>query len=246
MSKYISVTTFSMVHWKALDLIMWKGLPIPTDYDKEDELPSLDLPLFLEIYHHCPDNPYFSKCVHNSAKGLFEYRDEVVYGTNNDRIKDLGYTYHDRLYLQFDGILQELKRNLQSRRAQAITWQPENDLGSMHPPCLQRIWFRLVDGRLDMHTHWRSRDMFKAWGSNVFAMYFLHKLFADKLNLEIGCYREFIDSAHVYGRDRENIRKLLSRGLSDWQWSLEDITKEALADGYKPLTFIPYNMEIYK
>jgi thymidylate synthase len=69
--------------------------------------------------------------------------------------------------------------------------------------------------------------MLKAWGSNVFALAHLHKLWADTLGYPIGVYREFIDNAHVYGRDIEYAKNAVQRPLSKMEWPLEDILKEA-------------------
>jgi thymidylate synthase len=78
-----------------------------------------------------------------------------------------------------------------------------------------------------MHTHWRSRDAFKAWGLNVFALAHLQKRWADELSVSPGAYREFIDSFHVYGRDIDAARKALERGMEAWCWPYEKIMSSA-------------------
>jgi len=78
-----------------------------------------------------------------------------------------------------------------------------------------------------MHTHWRSRDMIKAWGANVFAFAHLHKKWADELGYPVGVYREFIDSAHIYGRDIKYAKGLVGRSLPSLRWELKDILEDA-------------------
>ena len=67
-----------------------------------------------------------------------------------------------------------------TRRAQAITWDPELDAKHHEPPCLQRLWFRILEDPekglvLNMNTHWRSRDAYKAAFMNIFALTDLRK-----------------------------------------------------------------------
>jgi thymidylate synthase len=221
---FARTTSFGRAHWIALSELLAVGRSISTDYDSENERPSLDAPAFIEVTD--PWNPpIFSKCMFSDAEGAFDYVAEVVDGSHDHLVDMLGYTYHDRLADQWDGLLAELKRSSFTRRAQAITWRPAQDLGSPHPPCLQRIWCRIVDGKLDMHTHWRSRDAFKAWGLNVFALAHLHKDWAALLSVEPGMYREFIDSFHVYGRDLAAFQKSVERGVEAWLWPYNEIVE---------------------
>lgn len=219
---FVQAASFGEAHWQALTDLFRLGRAVPTDYDVEGERPSLDAPAAIEITS--PWNPpVFSKCMFSDANGAFDYVAEVADGTHDQMVDMLGYTYHDRLAGQWAGQLAELRRNPHSRRAQSITWRPEEDLGSIHPPCLQRIWLRVVDGKLEMHTHWRSRDAFKAWGLNVFALAHLHRKWAEELAVEPGPYREFIDSFHLYGRDIATAEKSLRRGRQAWCWPYEAI-----------------------
>ncbi len=217
---------FAQAHLYALELVLVHGDDIPTDYDKPDEPPSKDMPLAIEVQE--PWNPpIFSKCVWDDARGLLAYRDEVLHGTHDHLAGVLSYTYHDRFKAQEKAMLDELRRNRYSRRAQMITWIPEVDQGSEHPPCFQRAWCRVRNGKLDFHSHWRSRDMLKAFGSNVFAFAHLHKKYADELGFSVGVYREFIDSAHIYGRDIEYAKNAVQRPLAKMEWPLEEILKDA-------------------
>ena len=224
----IIASSFAGAHREAVCRILGAREEIPTDYDKPDEPASLDIPMAIEVTR--PWRPaIFSKCVWSSAQGLLDYRDEILHGTHDHLADQLGYTYHDRFWGQMEGVMEELRRNPHTRRAQCITWRPETDLGHPFPPCFQRGWFRVRDGALDLHTHWRSRDMLKAWGSNVFGFAHLHKAKAEELDVPVGVYREFIDSAHIYGRDIETAKKMANRPLEEWDWPLS-----AIEEGEQP------------
>jgi thymidylate synthase len=90
---------------------------------------------------------------------------------------------------------------------------PTADPATDDPPCLQRIWCRLVadpgepeDGFvLNMNTHWRSRDLYKAWFMNVYALTDLQRTIAERISekinkpVAVGRYVDISDSLHIYG-----------------------------------------------
>ncbi len=110
---------------------------------------------------------------------------------------------------QIDYIIQKLKENPNTRRAQAITWRPYIDPYSKDPPCLQRIFMRIKNGKLIMQTTWRSRDLFKAWEPNVNGMIRIQKYIADELRIETGEFIDFSNSLHIYGKDLKEAEELL-------------------------------------
>lgn len=112
---------------------------------------------------------------------------------------------------QIRHMIKQLKKAPYTRRAQGITWRPYSDLFRSDPPCLQRIWCRIIDGKLLMETTWRSRDLFKAWSVNVNAMIHLQQYMASKLEVEVGTYVDFSNSLHIYGSDFNNLYDMLVR-----------------------------------
>jgi thymidylate synthase len=112
---------------------------------------------------------------------------------------------------QVDQAIQQLRENPHTRRAQAITWRPYVDPFVEDPPCLQRLYFRVKNGKLLLETCWRSRDLFKAWEANVNAMIRIQKSVADELGLETAEYVEFVNSLHIYGKDIGEARMLLAQ-----------------------------------
>lgn len=121
------------------------------------------------------------------------------------------YTYFQRLKKQLAFISENLKKG--SRRQVAITWIPNIDISSDNPPCL--IYLNLfVENSLyvRVYLHWRSRDVYNAYQSNLCGIvYMLNAKVLKNYDLKIRKIIEFIDNAHVYEynwRDVEQLRYL--------------------------------------
>ncbi len=112
---------------------------------------------------------------------------------------------------QIEYIIQKLREKPYSRRAQAITWRPLVDPYHVDPPCLQRIYMRIKEGKLIMQTTWRSRDLFRAWEANVNGMIRIQKYVADQLGVDIGHYLDFSNSLHIYGNTISEVKDMLNR-----------------------------------
>ena len=112
---------------------------------------------------------------------------------------------------QIEYIKEKLKETPYSRRAQAITWRPLVDPYHEDPPCLQRIFMRIKEGKLMMQTTWRSRDLFRAWEANVNGMIRIQKHVADELGVEMGHYLDFSNSLHIYGNTISEVKDMFNR-----------------------------------
>ena len=112
---------------------------------------------------------------------------------------------------QIEYIINKLREKPYSRRAQAITWRPLVDPYHIDPPCLQRIYMRVKEGKLIMQTTWRSRDLFRAWEANVNGMIRIQKYVADQLSVEMGHYLDFSNSLHIYGNTISEVKDMFYR-----------------------------------
>jgi thymidylate synthase len=257
--------------WEKAVLAVWdNGLKIKTQYDKPQAPPSRDATVVITV-----TNPFAEPRIHkNFPSGpaeLESYRLEVVSGIHDHWIDPAAgkwtYTYHQRLRAycpvedirvagspkpfgqvdQIQYIIDSLSEVNHTRRAQAITWMPTADPETDDPPCLQRIWCRLVagdDGKfsLNMNTHWRSRDLYKAWFMNAYAFTDLQRIIADEISRKIdrpvtvGRYVDISDSLHIYGSYFDEVavevEKMRSGTFKDRAWdsthpAFEMMTQEA-------------------
>ena len=266
----ISATCLPEAWEKAVVAVWDNGLDVKTQYDKPSDPPSKDATVMIAV-----ENPFTQPRIHKNFPGgpaeLESYRQEVLFGIHDHWIDPAAgkwtYTYHERLAAyspvedirnphspkpfkavdQLQYIIDNLSETAHSRRAQAITWMPTADPKTDDPPCLQRIWCRLVtDGsggwRLNMNTHWRSRDLYKAWFMNAYALTDLQREIAAAISKKIsktvtvGRYVDISDSLHIYGsyfKDAATeVEKMRAGGFEQRSWpsdhpAFEMMTAEA-------------------
>jgi len=193
--------------------------------------------------------PRIHRCFPAGLDTLEIYRQEVVNGVHDHWINPAEgkwtYTYHERLFsYKSDGktvdqmkyVVDKLSEVYYSRRAQAITWKTSYDPETDDPPCLQRIWFRMFENSntelvLNMNTHWRSRDAYKASFMNIFALTDLQKIIAGQISSKInrkvvaGRYTDVADSFHIYGSYYNEFKRFLdtvkTRKFEERVWNSE-------------------------
>jgi len=259
--------------WEKAMLAVWeRGLEIKTQYDKPGDPPSRDATAMIAIA-----NPFNEPRIHKNFPGgpeeLEAYRQEVVGGIHDHWIDAAAgkwtYTYHERLFSycpvedirradapkpfkrvdQVRYIIDCLSSVTHTRRAQAITWMPTADPQTNDPPCLQRVWCRLIENgdgsmSLNMNAHWRSRDLYKAWFMNVYALTDLQQKIAEGISektgrqVSVGGYVDVSDSLHIYGsyfrEVRPEIEKMKSSPFTLRAWesthpAFKEMTNEARA-----------------
>jgi thymidylate synthase len=276
--------TIPRAYERAIKEVWEKGASIHTEYDRPEDPPSRDATVMVTVEQPF-GQPRFHRSFADGLGGLSEYVMEVVHGAHDYWIKPREeilkgteskdtrwtYTYHrrlaeyemeDRVIDQIDYMVKKLSLTGFSRRAQGITWNPVLDPPTDHPPCLQRIWGRLLEDEsgdliFNMNTHWRSRDLYKAWFENVIALTTLMRTIAERISEEtsrevrVGRYVDISDSLHIYGSyfreiegDEEKgvksfFERLESRSFEERTWTSDFIRPlfidDGLGKGLKPM-----------
>lgn len=140
---------------------------------------------------------------------------------------------------QIRKMIEHLARSPYTRRCQAITWQPWEDMDSSDPPCLQRIWCRILFDKngewwLNMDVEFRSRDGYKAAFMNADAFVLLMQYMADEIGkiagrkVHLGHYCDTSNSYHIYGKDiaqfkSEFLAGVANRTFKDRTWPAEEL-----------------------
>lgn len=213
----LKADTLSEAFERTLRSVWENGIQIKTEYDK-DNPPSLDCTAII-IINSILTEPMIYKNIQDSYSGLEIYAKQLTEGIH-DWMVDAGiysYMYSHRLTKEFEfdqieAMIQHLVKVPYTRRAQATTSNPYKDHKSDSPPCLQRIWMRLLKTEkngymLNVNTHWRSRDLYKAWFQNMYGIARLIQKIAKELSKKldvpvfIGRVVDINDSLHIYGED---------------------------------------------
>ena len=272
----VNEDTIPRAYEKAIKEVWEKGVSVQTEYDRPEDPPSKDATVIITVRE--PFNqPRFHRSFADGLGGLAEYVMEVVHGAHDYWVKPMEeilkgteskdtrwtYTYHGRLfeYRMEDEVINQiglmigrLSKAGHTRRAQAITWNPKLDPPTDDPPCLQRVWGRLCDNGeggyvFNLNTHWRSRDLFKAWFENVIAITTLMRKIAEEISermnkqVRLGRYVDISDSLHIYGsyfREIEGdpekgiksfFEKLESRSFEERTWNSDFVKPYFIDDG---------------
>jgi thymidylate synthase len=254
---YVSGKNISEVWERSLELLWEKGIKIGTEYDKPNDPPSIDATMIMVVSEPLSE-PRIHLSIPSTFKDLEKYKREVVDGVHDHWIDPKSgkwtYTYHQRLFKypasvgavdQIEYVVEKLSKVPYSRRAQAITWDPEFDPLTNDPPCLQRIWFRCTeeDGvlKLNMNTHWRSRDAYKAAFMNMFALTELQKKVAELLEkrrgerVEVGQYVDISDSYHIYGSYIQDFENRFLKALREREFYSENIRRSRTINSRHPI-----------
>lgn len=185
---------------RILKAIMKFGCQKGTDYGgTQREL----LNLCAVIHDDDPDNLCFADYFPFSREEFEKYAPQIL---TPDKIPGLEYTYGERLRAydgidQIKGLVDELKRNPDSRRALAVTWKVRQDMAGKQPPCVILVQGLIQRGLLHLAAFIRSNDMFRAWPQNALALRRLQGIVAKETGFKVGVLTVISGSAHIYERD---------------------------------------------
>ncbi len=228
-----------------------EGIGFKTQYDKPGDPLSLDCTMNITILEPESDpmiHKAFPGGIEDLKEYVMElkgFKDHWVKNMNDPDDTRWEYTYHGRLINygswkewkdaenkkdsfeagfsinQIESVIQKLIDQPFTRQAQMITWMPNIDLNVYDPPCLQSLWYRILEDDegvqwLNSNIRFRSND---AWGANFMNMFgfiqFNKEIIADEIAkrtgkvVKLGRLNWHADSFHIYGKDIEKARTML-------------------------------------
>ena len=134
----------------------------------------------------------------------------------------------DRIYGGYGPRLFDWKRTNQLQRVTSILRQTSdsrkavvqlfdaNDLAEPHSdvPCTCTLQFIVRGGKLHLLASLRSNDVHWGLPHDVFCFTMLQEIVARALGVDLGTYKQFVGSLHLYDRSRRNAARFLAEG---WQ-----------------------------
>ncbi len=200
---------------KIIHRIKSVGVIRPTGYDgKWQELINL-----VSVVTGEPSDLYVPSWVPVSREFLAEYIPQVL--EDSPYMEGVKYTYGQRLRSwfgcdQIKQVIEKLIGEVDAASAVMSLWDVKDHVrgGS---PCLNHIWFRVVNGEISMTALFRSNDMFSAWVSNAMALRALQMHVIDEINnrtdldLKIGHLMTISQSAHIYDDCWETAQSIIDK-----------------------------------
>jgi thymidylate synthase len=118
---------------------------------------------------------------------------------NGDNIVNSNYGYQWNRNNQLEYVINELKRNVNSRRAILTIYDGKEHLEyKQDTPCTLNIVFNVTNSKLNMSVLMRSNDLWYGFCNDQYCFSKLQELVADKLDIKIGWYYHFANNLHLY------------------------------------------------
>ncbi len=112
---------------------------------------------------------------------------------------------------QLKNVIDEIKRNPDSRRLLVVAYNPGEVTGMALPPCHSLFQFYVAEGKLSCQLYQRSGDVFLGVPFNIASYALLTHLIAHECGLQVGDFVHTFGDAHIYVNHIEQINTQLSR-----------------------------------
>ncbi|MCR1795790.1 MULTISPECIES: thymidylate synthase [Leptospira] len=141
------------------------------------------------------------------------------YEKNSDDGKTIYGAYGPRIFKkncidQFENVFKLLKKNPESRKA-VIQLFDAIDIVKHHSdvPCTCTLQFFVRRKKLFLLTNMRSNDAYLGLPHDIFCFTMIQEIMAKRLDLELGTYKHFVGSLHLYDDDLKKADRIISEGF---------------------------------
>ena len=114
---------------------------------------------------------------------------------------------------QISKLIDQIKRNPDSRRLIVTAWNPADVDKMALPPCHAFFQFYVADGKLSCQLYQRSADIFLGVPFNIASYALLTMMVAQVCGLKVGEFVHTFGDAHIYSNHLEQAKLQLSRDL---------------------------------
>ena len=133
---------------------------------------------------------------------------------------------------QLENVVEEIRKNPDSRRLVVSAWNPAEISQMALPPCHALFQFYVVNGRLSCQLYQRSADMFLGVPFNIASYSLLTTLVAQQCDLKPGDFVWTGGDCHVYRNHIEQVLTQLSRAPYPYPTLAVDKAKDLFSYDY--------------
>lgn len=112
---------------------------------------------------------------------------------------------------QITQVIEQIKKNPDSRRHLVVAFNPGDVEKMALPPCHAFFQFYVAEGRLSCQLYQRSADVFLGVPFNIASYALLTHMVAQVCNLEVGDFVHTLGDAHLYLNHIEQAKEQLNR-----------------------------------
>ena len=112
---------------------------------------------------------------------------------------------------QIRWVVDEIRRNPDSRRLVVSAWNPADVDDMALPPCHCLFQFFVADGKLSCQLYQRSADIFLGVPFNIASYALLTHMVAQQCDLDVGDFIWTGGDCHIYSNHHEQVELQLSR-----------------------------------
>ncbi len=112
---------------------------------------------------------------------------------------------------QITNVIEQIKKNPDSRRLLVVAFNPSEVDKMALPPCHAFFQFYVADGKLSCQLYQRSADVFLGVPFNIASYALLIHMVAQVCNLKVGEFIHTLGDAHLYSNHIEQTKLQLTR-----------------------------------
>ncbi len=116
-----------------------------------------------------------------------------------------------RIVDQISNVVEQIKKNPNSRRLMVVAYNPGEVDSMALPPCHSMFQFYVADGKLSCQLYQRSNDIFLGCPFNIASYALLTHMIAHVCDLEVGDFVHTIGDAHIYNNHIDQVNLQLIR-----------------------------------
>lgn len=143
---------------------------------------------------------------------------------------------------QISNVIEQIKKNPDSRRLLVVAFNPGDADKMALPPCHAFFQFYVANGKLSCQLYQRSADIFLGVPFNIASYALLTHMVAQVCQLEVGEFIHTFGDAHIYSNHMDQVYEILKRDFKPLpKLKLNPEVKNIFDFKFEDISVIDYN-----